>query len=972
MSDLDAVVAEFQQHITESVVAPIRARLDSYIEALEEAVSTLASLATEEPSEPEVSGPSERQPAEPGGAGEVEGIEATRSAARLRSRYATRFHGAFGPELFEAARSARDELFAGLSSVAGDLPSLPDTARVPDRGSATPAPELVQPGWRQRLMAAVGSSGEREVPVRRLAELYSAELARRLEPVANEAARLTAVAMAEIRGRLHEGTELSERGAPPPPRLGGAADAVARRLKSVADTVQEEFGRALRASVIRVPEPSVDAARERASDRQAEILDGWTTFEEALMANVVSETVLARALASMEAVVAEAGQELEAVRQHRGVGPLERLAQAMDELGQRAESVLQDDVETALEALAADAERLFAAELPRVTALLPRLEERIDGLVVELAAIPDQVPDDLHISEHPVAEIPDRPRKLELRDAPLEALLNTACGGAIPRWLEKSMASAREELEAMVHALDRVEKAVEFQIRAPVRGGFEDEAVHGLVTGITKRAAAQIEDLRAQGLTSIDALVTGLETRTREEADALRSAVANRDFVRIHSEIAEEQAARQLSTGVDRARDAAMAAERGARSAWGSGRRIVAAVQDWAQRQLGVRKVERAAMLESLEQSLIGEDQQVVALPAMYRQLFDVEADVPWDELLVPRDEELAVIRRAFDRWIEDRSATLAVVGEKGSGKSTLLRLAEQRVFDGTRVVHPSLGRSIDDPDELAERTASAFDVDGTDRLTEEINAQPPTVAIVEDLHHLFVRALGGFDALEAFLEIVAATSANVLWVVTVDEFAWRYLNRVVGLDAHFVHTVSTTNLSAGKLEAAIMARHEVSGFALKFETEQPAAEDGRWRRLLGREAKGELTRKESQRRRFFQQLADIAEGNIVLALFYWLRSIRRMEEHVLVLGDPEIIELEFLDRLPLAHLHSLAAIILHGGLSEATHQRVFQLTPMESRLQLSALEDSHMVFLSADGEYKVNKVLYRPFIRLLTTRNIF
>lgn len=969
MSDLDAVLVAFQQHITESVVGPIRARLDSYIEALEDAVSTVASLDVDEPSEPQ---PAEPQPTDPEAGGEPEGTEATRSAARLRFRYADRFHGAFGPELFDAARSARDELFAGLSGVAGDLPSLPDTLLVADRDSAAGAPELVRPGWPQRLMAAVGRSGEREVPVRRLAELYSAELARRLEPATNEAARLTAVAMAEIRGRLHEGTELSQRGASPPPRLGGAADAVVRRLESVADTVQEEFGRALRASVIRVPERSVDAARERASTRQADILDGWTTFEEALMANVVSEAALARALASMEAVVAEAGRELEAVRQHRGVAPLERLAGALDELGERAESVLKGDVETALEALASDAERLFAAELPRVTALLPRLEERIDGLVVELAAIPGQVPDDLHISEHPVPEIPDRARKLELRDAPLEALLNTACGGVLPRWLEKSMASAREELEAMNQALDRVEKAVEFQIRAPARGGFEDEVVQGLVMGITERAAAQVEDLRTQALTSIDALVIGLEKRTREEADALRSAVANRDFVRIHSEIAEEQAARQFSTGIERARDAATAVERGARSAWGSSRRIVAAVQDWAQRQLGVREVERADMLESLEQSLIGEDQQVVALPAMYRQLFDVEGDVPWDELLVPRDEELAVIRRAFDRWVEDRSASLAVVGEKGSGKSTLLRLAEQRVFHGTRVVHPALGRSIDDPDELAERMAAAFELDGPDRLMEEINGQPPTVAIVEDLHHLFVRALGGFDALEAFLETVAATSANVLWVVTVDEFAWRYLNRVVGLDAHFVHTVTTTNLSAEKLEAAIMARHEVSGFALKFETEQPAAEDGRWRRLLGREAKGELTRKESQRRRFFQQLAGIAEGNIVLALFYWLRAIRRMEEHVLVLGDPEIIELEFLDRLPLAHLHSLAAIILHGGLSEATHQRVFQLTPMESRLQLSALEDSHMVFLSADGEYKVNKVLYRPFIRLLTTRNIF
>ncbi len=287
-------------------------------------------------------------------------------------------------------------------------------------------------------------------------------------------------------------------------------------------------------------------------------------------------------------------------------------------------------------------------------------------------------------------------------------------------------------------------------------------------------------------------------------------------------------------------------------------------------------------------------------------------------------------------------------------------------------MVRATLGRAIDDPGELDDRLASAFDLEVPGAVVERINAQPPAVAVVEDLHHLFVRTLGGFEALGAFLEIVAATRENVLWIVTVDEYAWRYLSRVVGLESHFIHEVNTTDLPSAKLEQAIMARHSVSGFALSFETVEAESDDRRWAWLPGRETKGELTRKESHRRRFFRELADIAEGNIVLALFYWLRSIRRIEEHTLVLGDPEIMELEFLDRLPLDQLHTIAAIILHGGLSGPDHQRVFQLTAAESRLQLAALADAHMVFLSDDGEYKINKVLYRPFIRLLSAKNVF
>ncbi|MGK7311208.1 MAG: hypothetical protein ACN0LA_03130 [Candidatus Longimicrobiales bacterium M2_2A_002] len=954
MTDPATVGDRFGAHLHDAVLEPLRDRIEAYGAALGEAVASMDAI--------DDGGP----------AHDPDGTEETRSAARLRLRYADRFGARFGPRLFDDATRARAALAEELKTVADSVPSLPETIPVPGRATAT-TPELVRPDWSQRIGALLRRGEPPGIPASGLASLYLSELLRQLEPVANEIARLTAVAVARVRSELHAHTELGGDDADAPPSVEAAVAAVLERFDAVVLGVRTEFDAALRSTAVRVPDGKAASIRDQAVARLDRLMDDWTDFERTLMANVEAEAVLARALASIEAVAAETARRIEGVRDRYGTAPLDRLADGLQALGRQAEAALTGEMETALGELADEAERLFGATAPTVDELRSRLEEVVEELVAELGTIPGQVPEDLHISESPVPRIPERPRKLQLREAPLEELLNTACGGTLPRFLEKSLASATEELRALGQELARVRNAVAFQLRAPLRGGFDPDEVEVLVAGIADRAIAQLEDLRAGGLSSIDALVAGLEERAGDEADALRSAVANREFMRIHSEIAEEQAVRQISSGVERARTAAGGLGRSARATWSLGRRAITAVQDWAERQLGVGEVEREVMLESLEQSLLGQDQQVVRLPTLYRQLFDVEADVPWAELLVPRDEELAVIQRAFDRWVEDRSATLAIVGEKGSGKTTLLRLAEERVFGDNRIVRVGLGRSVDDPGELRSRLVRSFELDDAAAVVaDEINGQPPAVAIVEDLHHLFVRALGGFEAMEAFLEVVTATRANVLWVVTVDEFAWRYLDRVVGIDAHFVHKVSTTDLPPEKLEQAIMARHDVSGFALRFETSTAEPGDGRWARLLGRQARGELTRKESHRRLYFQKLAEIAEGNIVLALFYWLRSIRRTEEHVLVLGDPEIIDLEFLDRLPLAHLHSIAAIILHGGLSEAAHQRVFQLPPVESRLQLAALADSHMVFLARDGEYKINKVLYRPFIRMLTSRNIF
>ncbi len=963
MSDAAELVRAFQRRIDEAVGAPLRAHLDAYVTALEEPVERMRALAG-----------GDHDGRSGGTAGTGEGEENTedekgRDVAQRRHRYAERFKGRFHAGLFETASEARDAFFAALDTAP---PSGPDeTVHLPTEDPAPAAPDPVRPGVWGRSMASIRRGTDREVPVSRLETFYLAELERRLEPVANAVARLGSVAVAEIRWELHEHTELEHDDADrTAPRLGRAADEAAARLDAVLEEVGTEFGQAIRASAVRVPEPG-ETARERRAARRGDILDGWSGFEQALVANVVSEAVLARGLGAMEGSVVSAARELESIRGHRGAEPLERLADAMAALGDRARSELEGDTAGDVPpALADEAGRVFSAEIPRVRALVTRIEETTARLIDDLAEIPGTVAADLQISEHPVPTIPERPRELKLREAPLEELLNTACGGTLPRWIEGSVDTVHQELAALAEELERARNAVEFQLRAPLRGGFDDTEIRALADGITERTVAQLADLRDQGLTPIDTLVEGLEERARDEAAALRSAVANREFMRIHSEIAEEQAVRQLATGVERLRSAAGAAGRGAGATWDATRRVVTAVRDWVNRQMGVDEVERAEMLESLEQSLLGEDQQVVALPAIYRQLFDVEADVPWDELLVSRDEELAVVRRGYDRWLEDRSATVAIVGEKGSGKTTLLRLAEQQVFGESRIVRTAVGRSVDDPAELLARLAGAFGEDDAEDLPDRINAQEPAVAVVEDLHHLFIRALGGFDALEAFLELVSATRSNVLWVVTMDEFAWRYLSRTVGLAAHFVHKVSTTNLPPDELERAIMARHEVSGFALRFETE--SEEESRWSRLLGRGKGGELTKKEAHRRRFFRELAGIAEGNIVMALFYWLRSIKTIDEHVLVLGDPEIIQLEFLERLPLAHLHTIAAIILHGGLSEAAHRRVFQLPAVESRLQLASLADAHIIFLSRDGEYKINKVLYRPFIRLLASKNIF
>lgn len=954
--------ARFRETIENQVRRPLHEALGRYGDALHEIVGRMGQVASP-------------QDQDDGGA--------RREGARARLEYAERFAAAFARDIMEPADRERADFFRRLSAVEAVSAGLPEEVHAGPAPADAPRPHaFLRPGPWRRLTLAVRRPSERSIPVAAIGRAYLARLAIRLEPAVSHAATLDSVALAAIRRRFQTNAEASKGAADglPSPEPGSAAlDAtltkVVREIDAAVREVTEGFSRALDAPAVRVNGEDVRRTLERANQRNERILRDWESFEDALRENTAAEAAMARAVASMEAAAARAARELDEVLDRHARGPLDHMSHRLAALATETGPGIRERSLDAVPPIRSEAARLFEDEMPAVTRALQEELTGVTGAFIEaLDRIPGDVPDDLQISDEPIHSVPDRPERLEVRDAPLAELLSTACRGTLPRWAERAMETTAAELAALEQELIRARNAVDFHIRAPLQGRFSDDEAAELIVGIMERTASHLEELRDSGLEAVDRVIMDLERRTAEEAETVRKAVADREFLRIRSEIAEEQAVRGISAGMRWTRELVGSGLRLSRRGWSAGHRGYAVTRDWAERRLGVGDVEREEMLESLEESLLGEERDRIVLPGLYRQLFDVEADVPWEELLVARDDELAALERALRRWRRGHAAAVAIVGEKGSGKTTLLRMAARGPLSGETVRTVELESTVQGPDDLAERVGRSLEIDADDwsDLPSAIRARDPFVVVVENAHHLFIRALGGFTAMESLLELVAATRREACWVLTMDEHAWRYMDNVMGVAAHFTQVVNTTNLSPEQLERAVMARHEVSGFSLRYELDAETNGGASWwRRFLKKEPQGQLTRRELDRRRFFGELNQVVEGNIFLALFHWLRSIDRVEDHVLVLRSPETIDLSFLERLPLPSLHTVAAIVLHGGLSEVEHQRIFQLDAAESRLHLATLADAHLIFRSDDDEYRINKVLYRPLVRLLRTKNI-
>ena len=130
------------------------------------------------------------------------------------------------------------------------------------------------------------------------------------------------------------------------------------------------------------------------------------------------------------------------------------------------------------------------------------------------------------------------------------------------------------------------------------------------------------------------------------------------------------------------------------------------------------------------------------------------------------------------------------------------------------------------------------------------IAALPPRVIIVDDLQRLFLRSVGGYDALRALLDIAHATAGVHFWVTSSDAAAWGVISGLtqrVPLGGYRA-IVRLRPLGEPALRAWLSDRASAAGFSLRFDLLQAADTDAHdrqrieaaWFRMVGEASTGE------------------------------------------------------------------------------------------------------------------------------------
>ena len=354
-------------------------------------------------------------------------------------------------------------------------------------------------------------------------------------------------------------------------------------------------------------------------------------------------------------------------------------------------------------------------------------------------------------------------------------------------------------------------------------------------------------------------------------------------------------------------------------------------------------------------------------LPFVYQRLFEV---TPLDNLYFYENRPLASLslKKAYENWESGHFGATSLIGESGSGVTTLIYFFMKDLRSKLPIIHLGTSNQIHTTPEFFEFLKSGLEANeivDTDSAVNYLNQlKSQHIVILEDLEHLFLRKVNGFVCIKILLELINRTDKNIFWLITVNEYSYQYLARTINIDQYFSSNIQLKPLKPDQITSMILKRHRVSGFSIIYRPHKIDRKNKRFQKM----SEGE--QQEYLQKEYFTTLNRIAQSNIMLALVYWLRSIKEIQNDEIYLRSIKGIDFSFLTELSEDKLFTLHAMLLHDGISISDHATIFQQTLEESKFSIFPLFDAGIIE-HKEGLFYINPLLFRQVVNLLKDKNI-
>ncbi len=509
------------------------------------------------------------------------------------------------------------------------------------------------------------------------------------------------------------------------------------------------------------------------------------------------------------------------------------------------------------------------------------------------------------------------PTSLPEVEVPFREVVLTYIDSRVAPKLLASRRELAERVQPLAHLLQELERVVAFNVELATAELeiVHDEAIpeemhtllRDMVYGQLERSYNSLEEIRSEAKSWPAMIETEMRDAALGTLETLRGELAEGSFSRSRLEAMRRAVSglRVLDKEEREPRINRLKAQvrGGLRALFGEVR-----LERWSER-LGLT---RALPTEELSAGTFAAPEVSADLPLVYRRLFAADTMEAGD-VLTGRDEEIRRAEAVLSSEVKGRLRSVVLLGVDGVGKAAVASaIVRSRRWKNVKRVVFTAPVTVEDVDAIFQ------------------DAPEGQLVVVDGLHWMLSMAPGGFDPLRRFVKGIIEEGGRRRWLTHGAVLFWNFAAMVAPLRDAFPEAIRLDPLSEHEVQAAVIARHRLSGFEHSFDRGDGSPIEG----LFARSA----TRIRRPYDQYFHELHEATGGLVRDALRLWLASIRGIQDNIVHVGPIPASSYARVRRLPDDVLVNLYQIAREGWIDGAGQARLFRLDANTAQAQLSRL----------------------------------
>jgi hypothetical protein len=327
----------------------------------------------------------------------------------------------------------------------------------------------------------------------------------------------------------------------------------------------------------------------------------------------------------------------------------------------------------------------------------------------------------------------------------------------------------------------------------------------------------------------------------------------------------------------------------------------------------------------------------------------------------------LEQLAQSLENWKKNRFITTAIIGVKGSGVTSLVNYFLRGVSADIAVKRHTISGKVYQKERYFQLFSQILEHENFTSNQEIIdhfnNSSGKHIVVLENLQHLYLKQIGGFDCLKMFFDLMANTMKKVLWIGAFTTYSWNYLDKTIRISDFFTDEVFLDPMSKDTIEEIIFKRNRLSGYQIVFEPDVHNLESKSFKQMTEDEQQVYL------RKQYFGNMRRMTNGNISLAQLYWLRSTLSVNEQFISIGPLADIDFSFIKSLSDRDLFVFQALVLHDGLTLEDFALVMETSHAVSRNMLIPMLEKGLLFRPG-AKFNIHPILFKPVTDYLSSRN--